>query len=730
MKKLLLIVTALFTFAEVGWGQIISQYIETNSGTTPKGIEIWNNTTGTLDFSSNNLVIKKGVNGGAPATDYTLSSGTLAPGDVIVIGTSDMQTTAEGNGSTFYLKAFSFNGDDALEVWYGSTKTDIFGEPGNDPGSSWDGGGVSTRNQNIKIKAGVTAGASAAWTDPSTRFETVNTNPSGTNGDEGFGVAPVYVWTGSTSTNWGTTSNWDGNYVPVDVMNVSIPGSLSNYPSIDGSPTTPSECNNLTIASGATLTIPAGQALTVHGDLTNNAGTSGLTIECSASVIGSLIVEGDVTGNSTSQRYILAWNNAAHGWHLLSSPVTAQEISTEFVDITATPISSDVDFYRWSEADDLWINIKDGSGNYNQGTASTNFSNDASPLFSTHKGYLVAYSSDVTKNFTGIFNSYDVSMGNLNNTPGNTYSGWNLIGNPFPSAVYWNKTDWSLVNIDATAKVWDESSAAYSDVITGDIIPANQGFMIHVTSSASSGSLIVDAADRVHNLTGWYKNETVDDNTLKLTVSENENSTAQESIIRINENATKEFDPQFDSRFLKGFAPQFYSVLEDCTGVSTNALPNVSASTTIPFAFVKNSATEYTLTVDGIESFTTNEKVYLIDLKTNYTQNLNENPVYHFSAQEGDAVNRFNLYFGVLGVDENTISDTYSVFNSGNQIKIQAEKAVNANVFVYNVAGQLIAKTNMNHQSFTSIDMNNFKGMAVVSIVSNGSVRNHKVIVY
>ncbi|MBK7173703.1 MAG: hypothetical protein IPH84_10830 [Bacteroidales bacterium] len=30
--------------SRVGWSQIISQYVETNSGSVPKGVEIWNNT--------------------------------------------------------------------------------------------------------------------------------------------------------------------------------------------------------------------------------------------------------------------------------------------------------------------------------------------------------------------------------------------------------------------------------------------------------------------------------------------------------------------------------------------------------------------------------------------------------------------------------------------------------------------------------------------------------------
>ncbi len=177
----------LFLFLSINFNaQIISQYIETSSGTTPKGIEIWNNTSSTLDFSTNNLVIEKGTNGGTPNADFTISSGTLASGDVLVIGTSDMQSETENNGATFYKHAFTFNGDDALVVKYGGTTTDVFGEPGSDPGSAWSGNGVSTANQNISLKSGITDGDIDGWTDPSIRFETTSTDNSLT----GFGIAP------------------------------------------------------------------------------------------------------------------------------------------------------------------------------------------------------------------------------------------------------------------------------------------------------------------------------------------------------------------------------------------------------------------------------------------------------------------------------------------------------------------------------------------------------------
>lgn len=193
MKKIIKLLAVFFIVLTIQkvHGQIISQYVETNSGSTPKGIEIWNNTASALDFSLNNLVIEKGTNGGAPSADYTISEGTLASGHVLVIGTSDMEAEAIGNGAVFYEKAFTFNGDDALVVKYGATTTDVFGNPGSDPGASWSGNGVSTANQNIELINGISDGDTDGWIDPSERFSTVSTNPSGAGGIEGFGIAPI-----------------------------------------------------------------------------------------------------------------------------------------------------------------------------------------------------------------------------------------------------------------------------------------------------------------------------------------------------------------------------------------------------------------------------------------------------------------------------------------------------------------------------------------------------------
>jgi hypothetical protein len=178
-----------------GAALIITQYIETDSGTTPKGIELVNTGATTIDFSVTNLVVLKGTNGAAPTSDFSLATGSLASGGVMVIGTSDMGTyldTTFGIGVIqYHTKAFSFNGDDSLVIELDGVTQDVFGTPGSDPGTAWTVGGVSTANQNIELKPGITTGDTDGWADPSERFTTNNTTPSAAGGLAGFGVAPI-----------------------------------------------------------------------------------------------------------------------------------------------------------------------------------------------------------------------------------------------------------------------------------------------------------------------------------------------------------------------------------------------------------------------------------------------------------------------------------------------------------------------------------------------------------
>jgi hypothetical protein len=170
---------------------IISQYVDTDSGTEPKGVELWNVSGSALDFSADNLTVNRYANGSSSATtEFTLTSGTLAAGEVIVIGGSVLDAYMSSNAPSvaFFNDSFSFNGNDALEVVLGGTVEDVFGTIGSDPGNAWTGSGVSTADQNIQLLASISSGTPSGFTDPSTRFETVSdASPPAL---DGFGIAP------------------------------------------------------------------------------------------------------------------------------------------------------------------------------------------------------------------------------------------------------------------------------------------------------------------------------------------------------------------------------------------------------------------------------------------------------------------------------------------------------------------------------------------------------------
>lgn len=74
------------------------------------------------------------------------------------------------------------------------------------------------------------------------------------------------LWTGITSTNWNTGSNWNNGLVPGINTTVTIPGSPPNLPVFSGSLTVGAQCQNL-ILSGAAV-------MTINGALTINPGCS------------------------------------------------------------------------------------------------------------------------------------------------------------------------------------------------------------------------------------------------------------------------------------------------------------------------------------------------------------------------------------------------------------------------------------------------------------------------
>ncbi|MEI7727776.1 MAG: T9SS type A sorting domain-containing protein, partial [Bacteroidota bacterium] len=337
------------------------------------------------------------------------------------------------------------------------------------------------------------------------------------------------------------------------------------------------------------------------------------------------------------------------------------------------------------------------------------------------------YQADDTKNFAGTVNASDVSITGLTYTPASYTSGnditpgWNLLGNPFTSALTWGTANWALSSgINTTAKIWKESTAAYVDISTNGIIPAMNGFMVE--TSTNNASLTIPATERVHDATPWYKSS--GNPYIKLIATGINTQTAQESIVTFDSQTTPGYNPDFDSHFLPGYAPSFYSV-DGTEKLSTNVLPSIDNQSTIPFSFVKTyDEDNYTIEATQIENIPA--QIYLTDLKLSKTQNLIENPVYSFTSAAGDDPARFLLSFSHVGISENTRTNN-AIYAYENNLFIVSPD--NARLEVYNLTGQKLLDEEINNSGLYQTTLQGPTGYYVVRLTTGTKVVVTKVFI-
>ena len=223
-------------------------------------------------------------------------------------------------------------------------------------------------------------------------------------------------WTGSISSDWGTAGNWTAG-APAGWSIITIPGT-----------TTPPVLNGpLTISPTASLIVDSGGALTVNGDL-NNSGL--LTINSTLTSSGSLIVSGTSTGNITYNRQLKPGAAAERDWHLAASPVTANSAAN------SGKISA---VYQWAELSGIWsatgiTSVIAGHGyNIRQETVSDGGIAFTGPL--ANGDVIVEASSpynDAINPDDSYYNRDFAADRSLTDLGG---GGWNLLGNPYPSAI-------------------------------------------------------------------------------------------------------------------------------------------------------------------------------------------------------------------------------------------------------------------------------------------------------
>jgi len=495
-------------------------------------------------------------------------------------------------------------------------------------------------------------------------------------------LASPITWDGSASSDWNTAVNWSGGAVPTASDNVIIPSVATNNPIIAANAS--ADCNDLTINSGGVLTIQS----TVSGT-------------------GSLITTGTFTNNGTFtvERFL---NDAA--WHFVSPSTTG---------VTAN------NFY-WNDAPVSWLTSHDETDD------SWTYNTDLGTTMPLGKGWAVwvdnATKSSAIASMTGDIQTTDLLIGLAKS--GN---GWNLIGNPFTSAIDCDAINWTSANRQSfttgTQYLWDNDynggdyrtwNGTMGDLIDG-IIPISQAFFVQ---AIYAGNLSIPTSARVHNSTAYYKSVESNGESPYVRLQLDFENHGNTVFIGFPEYGTSYFDYKGDATKLysNDQFPQIF-VVEDGVKLSTNALaPLHSESKTVPLHLDQVVDGEYTLTLSQLDNLP-DMMISLEDLQTGTIHDFINNPVYTFNASTGDDVNRFLLHFKstTFGINEDLSNENESIniYTAINNLYIRSTgTAIHeaGNVEVYSIVGQKLLDQKIEAGALVSIPLNVKNSYLVVRI--------------
>ena len=465
-------------------------------------------------------------------------------------------------------------------------------------------------------------------------------------------------------------------------------GSVSSDWFTAGNWTTP--LGNLVPGATTVVTIPGG--VTNSPTLTSNTTVAGLTILNGGSFIGAEFL------NLASATVICQIPNTKA--HFLSAPVSGAKFGPVFGYSLNT-------WARW----------------YNPMTGLWEYKTALNP-FGVGTGYNVSTTNvaGVTATFVGPLNKTDVSS-----TLSSANGGWNLLGNPFQSAIAWNGVV-KGAGVSATVSVWNGTTyLTYNGTVgslPGGIIPAENGFFVTTTINAST--LTVPLAARQHSTVPFYKESVT--NALRVDAIGNDLEDA--TFVHFNNDATAGYDNQLDGVKLMSedmFCPQIYNVTAG-QKLSINELP-LAGNETVNLGFSCKTDGNYNLSASGIESFDATTTILLEDTKLNITQDLRSNSVYSFSYVTGEDANRFVLHFKAANSIAEPTNSGIAVYSYDHNVMINNTTGLAGEVWVYDMTGRELTHTTMNSQMTTSIPMQAAIGTYLVKVVTAKATVNHKVFI-
>ena len=520
----------------------------------------------------------------------------------------------------------------------------------------------------------------------------------------------IYIWKGTISSVWNTAGNWEENSVPLAGKSIKIDTDIFDPVYEDNN-----NFKHLTINPGAALSmLNSSSILNLSGNLTNNGvfNTQTGTVQFNGNGIQlikgdnavsfnrlkvngatevillqdmnlwgalqmesgfidfqdknvSLLSDANTTGSIgtltdlssiqgdqiTFNKY---WASGSANWRMMSSPIndaTFEQWNDDFP--TTGFVGSDFPTYPFS-------NIRTYNESFTQGLeADRNFGFESianiSDTINSALGYFVYFDpASSTIDLTGTFNRGPQNIPltyNLSEMAGEN-DGWNLVANPFPSAIDWDSDGITKVGLASAVYVYDPSSGQYSSYVSGisvgpldGLISSGQAFWVKAIED--NPSLIIDEAAKSDDQ-GVHLRSTDFNTSATIRLALESTNRSDEVVFGFNDDCSADFDKDYDAFKFYPSSTNTPSLAIYPNGfdtapyvVSMSQFP--SEMFQLPLEVKRGNQTQFTLSLVEVDA--DNELCMLIeDLETGSKHSLSIGESYAFEMTATSPEERFIIH--------------------------------------------------------------------------------------
>ena len=375
------------------------------------------------------------------------------------------------------------------------------------------------------------------------------------------------------------------------------------------------------------------------------------------------------------KKYVEAYTDDDNGWHFISTPFNEDLAPTEQM------LSAHYDLYRFDQAGDdegkEWINYKSNTNDFK---------------LVNGQGYLYARDANLYMELTGTLNATRGTIP-LDYVEDATFSGWNLIGNPFPCNTTIDRPFYVINGRNVVANTGSS------------IIPPGTGVMVKANAVGETVTFSKTTEPMPSR-----------EGRLQISIPETDNAIIS---FRQGGNELEKFD----------FTPNLSKVYVPKDGKDYAVVVSESQGE-IPLNFKTTQNGTYTLTVNP-EDVEMNY-LHLIDNMTGADVDLLASPSYSFDSKTMDYASRFRLVFTADNDGTSTAAANFAYCADG-EIILTVEDMHGTTLQVIDMLGRVVVSADAMNCKFDRVHRISTSGIPagvyLLRLVNGTEEKTQKIII-